>query len=69
VITGYRVYASIDGQEWTRIASGAWPADASMKTVPLDAGDVRYLRLEAVSGPNRLAQVSELDVLGTSVGG
>jgi endo-alpha-N-acetylgalactosaminidase len=69
VITGYRVYASTDGQEWTRIASGAWPADASMKTVPLGAGDVRYLRLEAVSGSNRLAQVSELEVLGTSVGG
>jgi ABC-type sugar transport system ATPase subunit/O-glycosyl hydrolase len=69
VITGYRVYGSPGGTTWTALASGTWPADAAVKTVELTTHAIRFVRLEAVTGSNNLAQVSELDVLGTPSGG
>jgi len=61
-ITGYNVYASTDGQTFTKIASGTWTSDSSLKWVTWAPVTARYIRLEATSGFNGYASADEINV-------
>jgi hypothetical protein len=61
-ITAYNVYASTDGQTFTKIASGTWASDSSLKWVTWAPVTARYIRLEATAGFNGYASAAELNV-------
>lgn len=67
-ITAYNVYASSDGQTFTRVANGTWAADASRKSATLEAADTRYLRLEAIEGYGGFASAAEIVLFGRPAG-
>lgn len=59
-ITSYVVYGSVDGQSFSQLSKGSWPADRVRKSVALDTTDLRYIRLEALEGYGGYASASEL---------
>lgn len=67
IITDYNVYVSSDGQNFTRVTTGSWPADTSTKLAAFDAPRARFIRLEATgSYENKdLASVAEIYFFGT----
>jgi len=67
-ITEYTVHVSSDGDSFTPVTSGSWPADGATKAVALPPGRVRYIRLEAHAG-NGYAGAAELNVALTPVRG
>jgi hypothetical protein len=62
VITGYTLEASVDGREFTPVASGDWALDATRKQVTLSGAPVRYLRLTGVEGGGGHISAAELGV-------
>ena len=62
LITGYEVSVSTDGSAFRPVASGAWPADATRKTVRFPAVDATHVRLTATAGTAGVASVAELEV-------
>lgn len=67
-ITAYNVYASPDGQTFTKVASGTWTADASRKTATFSAPGARYVRLEATEGIGGFASAAEIVLFGQPAG-
>lgn len=69
-ITGYNIYVSQDGEEWTLAATGTWEADASLKTAeiiePVPARYVKLAAKETISdqGANMFASAAEISVFG-----
>jgi hypothetical protein len=61
-ITGYNVYTSTDGQNFSKVTSGTWTSDSSLKWVTWAPTTARYIRLEATSGFNGYASAAELNV-------
>jgi len=61
-ITGYNVYVSTDGTTFTKVASGSWSSDRSLKSVSFNTQQARYVRLEATSGVGGYASAAEIDV-------
>jgi len=61
-ITDYTVYVSTDGTTFTKITSGSWPSDRSLKSVSFSPQQARYVRLEATSGVGGYASAAEIDV-------
>jgi alpha-galactosidase len=61
-ITGYTVYISTDGSTFTKVMSGSWPSDRSLKSVTFSPQQARYIRLEATSGFGGYASAAEVDV-------
>lgn len=59
-ITGYKISVSSDGEIFTQLTSGNWPADARMKFASWPAANARYVRLEAVSGTAGVAAAAEI---------
>ncbi|GIP35004.1 discoidin domain-containing protein [Paenibacillus sp. J2TS4] len=62
IITGYRIYASTDGVQYTEVLSGAWDRDYFLKKVDFSAPGTRYLRLEAVEGSGGVASAAEINI-------
>ncbi|MFD0692941.1 discoidin domain-containing protein [Paenibacillus sp. GCM10027628] len=62
IITAYNVYASTDGTNYTKVASGTWNADKSEKTVTFATVEAQYVRLEATAGVGGFAAAAELNV-------
>lgn len=65
-ITAYNIYASSDGQSFTRVTTGAWPDDSTLKFTAFGAAGARYIRLEATEsheGKN-LASAAEIYLFG-----
>ncbi|GIP40123.1 hypothetical protein J31TS4_34030 [Paenibacillus sp. J31TS4] len=62
LITGYAIYASEDGQAFTKVTEGVWKQDYHLQTAAFDAQGVRYLRLEATSSSGNVAAASEISV-------
>ncbi|MBI1785717.1 discoidin domain-containing protein, partial [Candidatus Sumerlaeota bacterium] len=60
----WELYASADGKEWgEKLASGEWPDDAAVKTVPLRAKGIRYVKLRGLSSVNNLPLMSAAEVI------
>ncbi len=64
-ITGYSVYAGSDPATLTKLASGSWPDDRSLKSVPFATVKARYVRLEATGGVGGFASAAEIQVSDT----
>jgi alpha-L-fucosidase len=61
-ITSYEIATSVDGAAFTTVASGAWPADAKMKTAAFDPTAARYVRLTANAANGTAAVATEIAV-------
>ena len=44
----YLIQVSMDGEEWTDVATGAWNRKADWKTVTFDAVEAKYVRLKGL---------------------
>lgn len=62
IITEYKLYASMDGIEFTQVASGVWNTDKQEKTVTFDTVEAKYLKLEALAGEEGKASAAEINV-------
>ncbi len=68
VITGYNIYASSDGTNYTKIASGSWNNDKTEKNVQFSAPTTAtYMKLEAVQAANNYASAAEINVIGIPI--
>ncbi|MBA2940853.1 discoidin domain-containing protein [Paenibacillus sp. CGMCC 1.16610] len=61
-ITGYNVYISDDGNQYTKVASGAWLQNNSLKEVNFAPVHAAFIKLEATAGAGNFASASELNV-------
>jgi hypothetical protein len=61
-ITTYNVYVSTDGVVFTKIATGNWTDDASLKTVSFTPTAASYIQLEATAGHGGYASASEINI-------
>jgi alpha-galactosidase len=61
-ITGYRIEVSADGQSFTPVASGDWPDDRTVKSVPFATAEARYVRLTATAGDGGYASAAEIQI-------
>lgn len=60
----WELYVSADGVDWgSAVASGEWTDDAAVKTVPLEASDIRYVKLRGLSSVNGLPLMSAAEVI------
>ena len=51
-----------DGTTFTKITSGSWPSDRSLKSVTFSPQQASFVRLEATSGVGGYASAAEIDV-------
>jgi alpha-L-fucosidase len=66
-ITSYNIYASSDGTTFTKVTSGTWAVDGTIKRVQFPATTARYLRLEATAASGAsYAVISEIDAGGVA---
>lgn len=62
-ITGYNVYTSLDGENFTKVSDGTWPVGTATRTDAWSRPHVaRFVRLEATSGVDGIAVIGELNV-------
>lgn len=61
-ITAYNVYTSVDGVNYTKVASGNWLRDNRMKEANFAPVAAAYVKLEAVQGVGDFASVAEFTV-------
>ena len=59
-IKQFKIYSSVDNQQFTEIASGEWNGDSNMKTVAFPPVSSRYIRLEAITAMNDFAAATEI---------
>lgn len=64
VITAYNVYTSIDGSTFTKVATGNWAADKTVKNAKFRAGDARFVRLAATAAVGDVISAAEINVMG-----
>ena len=62
IITGYNVYASTDGESFTKVANGNWANDSTEKIATFASTDASYVKLEATEGVNGWASAAEIGV-------
>ncbi|WP_236284301.1 endo-alpha-N-acetylgalactosaminidase family protein [Paenibacillus allorhizoplanae] len=62
MITAYNVYASTDGNQYTKVASGTWAMGSEEKTVEFNATRASFIKLEATTGYNGWASAAEINV-------
>lgn len=63
VITKYNLYASTDGQNFTKVgADGIWKMDHLQKTATFSTVSARYVKLEALEAYNGWAAAAEINV-------
>ena len=67
-ITRYRVAVSADGEQWTPVADGTWPGDASLKSASWARATARFVRLIADEAGGGHVSAAELDLYGTPAG-
>lgn len=63
-ITAYTVYGSADGETFSQLTKGTWPADRTRKTATVNAPAIRHLRLEVTEGYGGYASAAELVLFG-----
>jgi galactosylceramidase len=62
IITEYNLYASLDGIQFQKIASGKWDSEQTKKVIRFPAIKAAFIKLEALAGSNGCAAVAELAV-------
>ncbi len=63
-VRAWELYASEDGIAWgEKIASGEWADDAAVKTVPLRARGIRFVKLRGLSSVNNQPFMSAAEVI------
>ncbi|MCR8641324.1 discoidin domain-containing protein [Paenibacillus sp. N1-5-1-14] len=61
-ITAYNIYVSMDGVQFTKVASGNWAQNNLLKEVSFTQVNAAYVKLEATAGSGGFASASELNV-------
>ncbi|MFN6593017.1 discoidin domain-containing protein [Bacillus sp. TD10] len=61
-ITSYNIYTSLDGTNFTKVASGNWEDDATKKTATFENTNAQYVKLEVVTSHGGFASAAELAV-------
>jgi alpha-L-fucosidase len=61
-ITSYEISASVDGKEFTKVASGKWNADSLMKTAAFGPVKARYVKLTALDAKDGYAAATEISI-------
>lgn len=60
----WELYTSTDGKEWGgTVASGDWPNDAAVQTVPLRRAGIRYVKLKGLSSVDGQPLMSAAEVI------
>ncbi|MBQ8856672.1 MAG: discoidin domain-containing protein, partial [Lachnospiraceae bacterium] len=49
IITGYEIYVSTNGTDWTKVAEGSWAGTSEWKLARFDAVDAKYVKLAVTS--------------------
>jgi F5/8 type C domain len=62
LVTAYNAYVSTDGETYTKVAGGTFPADALRKWVAWEPVAARYLRFEPTAGTANVASVATMEV-------
>jgi galactosylceramidase len=62
VITSYNLFTSVDGEQFTRVASGTWDNTPATKYAAFPATRAAFFRLEATAGVNGNASAAEIGV-------
>lgn len=64
VVTGFTIYVSQDGTNFTKVAEGKWPLSTTTKLVRWDdASQARFVKFEATEGGADLAAAGEIQVV------
>ncbi|MFJ8356691.1 discoidin domain-containing protein [Bacillus paramycoides] len=61
-ITSYNIYTSLDGTNFTKVASGTWADDSTQKTATFGNTNAQYVKLEVVTGHGGFASAAEVGV-------
>ena len=61
-ITKYQIEVSMDGKEYTVVASGEWADNAEEKSVEFEACTAKFVRLTALEGHGGWASAAEVSV-------
>ncbi len=64
IITGFKIYTSFDGSNWTQAASGNWAGDKAEKSVEFTPVSALYVKLEATGGYGEYASADEINLEG-----
>ncbi|NUN96712.1 MAG: discoidin domain-containing protein [Candidatus Omnitrophica bacterium] len=60
----WELFVSVDGQEWgERVASGEWPNDATVQTIPLRHQGIRFVKLRGLSSVDGQPHMSAAEVI------
>lgn len=59
-ITSYNIYTSLDGVNFTKVATGTWADNKLTKNASFSKVDAGYVKLEVVSGHGGFASASEI---------
>lgn len=61
-ITKYKISTSLDGKNFTEVASGSWANNRAMKTAEFKAIKAQYVKLEVIQGVNGLASATDISL-------
>ncbi|MEH7336103.1 endo-alpha-N-acetylgalactosaminidase family protein [Neobacillus drentensis] len=61
-ITKYELYASSNGKDYTKIASGSWDRTSDVKVITFDKIAATHIKLTALEGVNGWASLAEINV-------
>lgn len=61
-ITEYKLYTSIDGENYELVSHGNWADNSSTKTLEFKTRNAKHIKLEALKGHGDYASASELKV-------
>ena len=61
-ITKYKISTSLDGKNFTEVASGSWANNRAMKTAEFKASKAQYVKLEVIQGVNGYASATDISL-------
>ncbi|MBP1962263.1 M60 family metallopeptidase [Paenibacillus aceris] len=67
IITGYNIYTSTDGVNFTKAATGTWVQSSTLKSATFMPVTATHVKLEAIQGVNNYASAAEINVFGIPV--
>jgi hypothetical protein len=62
IITRYELATSVDGVHFTTASTGTWPSTLDRKSIALNGGPARYLRLTAIEAGGGYGSAAEIQV-------
>lgn len=62
IITGYNLYTSVDGVNFTKFTSGTWANNSSQKNLSFYPVNATHIRLEATAGNGGWASAAEINI-------